>query len=258
MPALTADALASQIDQLRRQGGSDNRLVVASRDYYLVIAGQRDQPGLHIEAVTNANLTTAAALTPGRLEQLKQRGFREKQHHSNLHRKHSPGTDSELRSLVDELMTIFAKAYGVDAGDPADFDLQLGDGEPLRNPEIVRLMRALSLRRDWDARRALYSALLNATLLVPIDPDAAGDPLEVDRLGSFPVIAGFTDIDALRMWQPRGAPYRATPLAELVPRAVTKRVGSLLINPRGLVGGELYVNELESLDGALKRRASPI
>ena len=66
MPALTADALASQIDQLRRQGGSDNRLVVASRDYYLVIAGQRDNPGLHIEAVTNANLTTAAGLTPGR------------------------------------------------------------------------------------------------------------------------------------------------------------------------------------------------
>ena len=47
-------------------------------------------------------------------------------------------------------------------------------------------------------------------------------------------------------------------LAELVPRALAMRVGSLLINPRGLVGGELYLNELESLDGALKRRASPV
>ena len=46
--------------------------------------------------------------------------------------------------------------------------------------------------------------------------------------------------------------------AELVPRALAMRVGSLLINPRGLVGGELYLNELESLDGALKRRASPV
>ena len=31
-----------------------------------------------------------------------------------------------------------------------------------------------------------------------------------------------------------------------------------LINPRGMVGGELYLNELESLDDALKRRASPV
>ena len=54
----------------------------AALRYQHVIAGQRDQPGLHIEAVTNANLTTAAALTPGPHEQLKQRGFREKQHHS--------------------------------------------------------------------------------------------------------------------------------------------------------------------------------
>jgi hypothetical protein len=47
-------------------------------------------------------------------------------------------------------------------------------------------------------------------------------------------------------------------MADLVPRAVARRVGSLLINPRGLVGGELYINELESLDGALKRRASSV
>jgi hypothetical protein len=118
-------------------------------------------------------------------------------------------------------------------------------------------MRLLSEKRDWDTRRALYAALLDATLLVPIDPEADGadEPLEVDSLGKFPVIAGFTDIDALRMWNPRGAPT-APPRRDLVPRALARRVGSLLINPRGNVGGELYLNELESLDGALKRRSS--
>lgn len=260
MPALTADALASQIHQLRSQGGADNRLVVASRDYYIIISARPGDPSLHLEAVANPNLSSAAALTPGRLEQLKQRGFRERQHHHNLFRKLTLTADAELTRLVDELMTIFAKAYGVDAGEPAQFDLQLGDGEPLQNPDIIRLMRALSVRRDWDARRALYAALLDATLLVPIDPEAVttDEPLEVERLGNFPVIAGFTDIDAMRMWNPRGLPYRATPVAQLVPRALAMRVGSLLINPRGLVGGELYLNELESLDGALKRRSSVI
>lgn len=264
MPVLTAEALATHIRQLRSpspgHSGADNRLVVASRDYYIVLSARADDPVLGVEAVANQNLSSAAALTPGRLEVLKQRGFRERPHHNNLHRKLTITDDAELTRLVDDLMTIFARAYGVDPGEPAVFDLQLGDGEPLRNPDIIRLMRALSVRRDWDARRALYAALLDATLLVPIDPEAVtiDEPLEVERLGTFPVIAAFTDIDALRMWNPRGLPYRPIAVAQLVPRALAMRVGSLLINPRGLVGGELYRNELESLDGALKRRASII
>ena len=155
---------------------------------------------------------------------------------------------------------MFGKAYGVDAGSAAEFDLQLGAAETVRNPDLIKRMRTLSLKRDWDARRALYSALLSSTMLVPIDPDVVthDEPIEVDRLGKFPVIAAFTDIDSLRLWQPRGAPYRAMAVSELVPAAVTRRVGSLLINPRGIVGGELYINELESMDGALKRRASPV
>ena len=60
------------------------------------------------------------------------------------------------------------------------------------------------------------------------------------------------------MWNPRGLPVRATPVAELVPRALGLGAGSLLINPKGLVGGELYRNELESLSDALKRRTSRV
>ncbi len=258
MPALTADALVHNLQQLRGSGGADNRLVVASRDYYIVLRGQRGESTLHAEAVSNANLSTAASLTPGRLGVLARHGFLGRPNRSNLHRSAAPLDDAELRRFADELMEVFARAYGVDPGDAAEFDLQLGDGEPLKNPELIKLMRALSVRRDWDARRALYAALLDATLLVPIDPEVLthDEPIAVDQLGKFPVIAGFTDIDSLRMWQPRGAPYKAMPVAELVPPAVARRVGSLLINPRGLVGGELYINELESLDGALKRRAS--
>ncbi len=36
--------------------------------------------------------------------------------------------------------------------------------------------------------------------------------------------------------------------------AVARRVGSLLINPKGNIGGELYINELQSIDEALRRR----
>ena len=260
MPALTAEALVTHLEQLTQTGGADNRLVVASRDYYMIFHGKRGAPELVGEAVSNFYLPRPAELTPGRLGLLTARGYRERPNRNNLYRNLKVQDAAELRSYADEVMDLFARAYGVDAGEPAEFDLQLGEPEQLKNPELIRLMRLLSEKRDWDTRRALYTALLNATMLVPIDPDAVtvDEPLEVDRLGKFPVIAAFTDIGSLRLWRPRGAPYRATPMHELVPRAVTRRVGSLLINPRGNVGGELYINELESLDGALKRRASPV
>ncbi len=241
----------------------DNRLVVASRDYYMIFSGQPGDPALQVEAVSNFYLPAPAAMTPGRLGQLSQRGYRERPNRNNLYRSVTPADDATLRSFAAEVLEVFGKAYGVDEGSAAEFDLQLGAAETVRNPDLIKLMRTLSLKRDWDARRALYSALLGSTMLVPIDPDAlvndgVVEPTEVDRLGKFPVIAAFTDIDSLRLWQPRGAPYKAMAVSDLVPLAVTRRVGSLLINPKGLVGGELYINELESMDGALKRRASPV
>ena len=271
MPTLTAEALVSHLQQLRAPAAasassglapvSDNRLIVASRDYYMVFSALPDDPAVQVEAVSNFYLPTAAALTPGRLAQLSQRGYRERPNRNNLYRSVSPHNDAALHSLAAEVLEVFAKAYGVDAGSAAEFDLQLGVAEPVRNPDIIKLMRTLSLKRDWDARRALYSALLGSTMLIPIDPELLAhedviEPIEVDRLGKFPVIAAFTDIDSLRLWQPRGAPYRAIAVTELVPQAVARRVGSLLINPKGLVGGELYINELESMNDALKRRAS--
>jgi len=260
MPALTAEALVQHLEQLTQTGGADNRLVVTSRDYYMIFHGKRGAPELVGEAVSNFYLPRAAELTPGRLGQLTARGYRERPNRNNLYRSLRVQDTAELRSYADEVLELFARAYGVEAGEPAEFDLQLGEPESLRNPELIRLMRLLSEKRDWDTRRALYTALLNATMLVPTDPDAGvvDEPMEVDKLGKFPVIAAFTDIASLRLWQPRGATYRSLAVADLVPRAVTRRVGSLLINPRGMVGGELYINELESLDGALKRRNSPV
>ena len=260
MPALTPETLVQHLELLTQTGGADNRLVVASRDYYMIFHGKRGAPELVGEAVSNFYLPRPAELTPGRLGQLTARGYRERPNRNNLYRSLRVQDAAELRSYADEVMEVFARAYGVDAGEAAEFELQLGEPEPLKNPELIRLMRLLSEKRDWDTRRALYSALLGATMLVPIDPDAGvpDEPMEVDRLGKFPVIAAFTDMTSLRLWQPRGAHCRSLAIADLVPRAVTRRVGSLLINPRGMVGGELYLNELESLDGALKRRASSV
>lgn len=256
MSTLTRDNLVSSLQQLQASGGADNRLVVAAGDYYVVVHGRRGAPDLVCEAVTNFYLDGPAALTPARERVLGDRGFRERKGKNNAYREARPTGPDSLARLADDLLGLFALAYGVAEGAPATYELQLGDRDPTANPDLLRAMRMLAVRRDMDARHRVYTLVMSATFLVPTDPGAitVDEPLTVDRLGRFPVIAGFTDIDSLRLWRPTGAPFARIPGARLVPLAVARRVGSLLINPKGNVGGELYINELESIDGALRRR----
>ena len=163
MPALTADALVSHLEQLSTAGGADNRLVVASRDYYMVFHGKRGALELMGEAVSNFYLPRAAELTPGRLGQLAARGFRERPNRNNLYRTLRPQGPGDLRAFAEDIMQVFAGAYGVDAGEAAEFELQLGEPDPLRNPELLRLMRVLSEKRDWDSRRDRKSTRLNSS-----------------------------------------------------------------------------------------------
>ncbi len=259
MTALTRDILVEHLQALQHSGGTDNRLVVASRAYYVVISSARGQTELTTEAVTNAYLAREVELSPPQREQLAARGFAARRDGNNVYRQTTVTGPEQLQAFAGATLDVLAAVYGIDIGAPATLTLQLGERDPTTNPDLLRLMRRLSVQRDWDARRAVYAGLLAATMLVPTDSESdSNEPAEVDRLGKFPVIAAFTDIDALRMWQPCGAPYRAMPVPELVPWAVARRVGSLLINPRGIVGGELYINELESLEGALQRRQSRV
>lgn len=256
MSTLTRDNLVSHLQQLQATGGADNRLVVAAGDYYVVVHGRRGAPDLVCEAVTNFYLEGPATLTPARARVLGDRGFHERNGKNNAYRDAKPTSADALARLADDLLAVFALAYGVAEGQPASFDLQLGDPDPTRNPELLKAMRMLALRRDMDARHRVYTLVMNATFLVPTDPDAitVDEPLTIDRLGRFPVFAGFTDLDSLRLWRPRGAAFARIAAARLVPLAVSRRVGSLLINPKGNIGGELYINELESIEGALRRR----
>lgn len=256
MPTLTRDNLVQALQQLSAGGGADNRLVIASGAHFVVVHGRRGAPELVVEAATNVYLQGPAQLTPARERALGDRGYRERSGKNNVYRDVKASGLDALARLADDLVALFATVYGVSEGDPAEFDLQLGELETTRNPDLLRAMKALAIRRDMDARHRVYVAVMNGTFLVPTDPAAptADEPATVDRLGAFPVIAGFTDIDSLRLWQPKGWPFVTMSGARLVPLAVSRRVGSLLINPRGNVGGELYINELESIEGALRRR----
>jgi hypothetical protein len=111
-------------------------------------------------------------------------------------------------------------------------------------------MRQMAKKRDHRYRVALYRALLDSTLLLLVDPDKDGAPKAVDQLMSFDVYACFTSWDALRRHEPRGATYEAIRGRHLFGKLLEHPVGSLLIDRRSVIGGELYRNELETLAGA--------
>jgi hypothetical protein len=100
----------------------------------------------------------------------------------------------------------------------------------------------------------MYTELLNATFLVPLDPalddDAEGSEAFVDfeaHSSGRPTLGAFTDWTSLRFWQPRGHAYWPIHGSALFEMALDRNPISMRINPDGDVGGELYAHEVEML-----------
>lgn len=131
---------------------------------------------------------------------------------------------------------------------------------PPANPGLVAAMRAAAERQDDATRKALYAAIANAQLLVPIAPstqrlDAADQQprsFGADRDG-LPSWGAFTDWDALRQWAPGGHPFGAVHGAEFLAHVHDRGRCTVRINPDGVVGGELYPAEVQMMVEAVRR-----
>ena len=71
---------------------------------------------------------------------------------------------------------------------------------------------------------------------------------------SFSIYAVFTSDKSLRTYDPRGLPFRIITGRLLFPLLQKRKAGSLLINPNGDFGGELYKHEIDSICDAMNRK----
>ena len=85
--------------------------------------------------------------------------------------------------------------------------------------------------------------------MVPMSGDA---PKVAGDLSGWDSYAAFTDAEHLQLWSARPTDYRIIKGRALFPLLMSLRTGSLLINPGGLVGGELYRNEVEAIASAVQ------
>ncbi len=72
-------------------------------------------------------------------------------------------------------------------------------------------------------------------------------PLICDFISGYQSIAIFSDYQQLKQFEPRGLPYLKVTGSLLIYYFLKKKYASLLINPRGDVGGELYANEIQAI-----------
>jgi len=244
---------------LLSEGGDYNRLLLSRGDVYLHFVGARGETDLACEAVSNRYLPTAAKMTPEREALLEQRGFSSQRKRRNPVRKITLGGDTTPESIADEAFELLALAYGVGDDEPLTMELHLGDADRTANVPLLRSMKKLARLRDMPSRQSVYSGLLESTLLLLLDPSAAPEDKEphiVERLQGFPVYAVFSDWNALRLWEPRGWPYTLISGTQLLPMAADRKIGSLMINPKGDIGGELLMNEIAALAAAARRRTN--
>lgn len=159
--------------------------------------------------------------------------------------------------LRDRLQDAFEALGAPDVG--VRFELMIDAEAPPDNPRLVEAMRAVARSGDVPTRQALYAALVNATLLIPVDPgslDAPPEqqqPLVLDEVGGRPVYAAFSDAGSLRSWRHAGHPWAGVDGAEFFAHAERAGVGAVRINPGGKVGGELYPNEVEAITEGVRR-----
>lgn len=240
---------AHDLRRLVREGGDANRLVLETARGYLVVHGERGAETLAVEVSAGRQLPDDARLSPEAHQTLHDAGFRRRSAADNYLREGVPvdAAEAEVPRILELL----------DPGGASTRALHLGHREPTENPTLLRAMERLSRVRDMQARRQVYMALLYADLLLALDaPPNEDAELSLHRagtLGKGEVVAAFTDWESLRRYEPRGLHYAVLSGMELFPRLAERRVASLLINPRGHVGGELYRNEILSIsDGAAR------
>ena len=122
-------------------------------------------------------------------------------------------------------------------------------------------MTHMSKERSSRARQKLYWAFVRAELLFAIERKSSEDkqptPFSFSELTGYKSAAVFTDIESMRLYDPRGLKYIKMNGREIARLLVERRQDSLLINPRGRCGGEFYRPELESIDEAMKRYDPP-
>jgi hypothetical protein len=254
--ALPRDRLLGALERLIQSRAPEARLVAQAGPVYLIWISTPEGAELVQECVSSTALPPAFKLSSERGKILRDLGFAKRSGRRNWKRHHGREASARER-VVDETLDIFERVYGVT--EPLVLTLSEDEDEHPQNPDLVAAMRKVAKGWDEAVRRAMYTEMLNATFLMPLDPnlgeDAEGSEAFLDfetHESGRPTLGVFTDWASLRLWEPRGHGYWAIHGSQLFEMVLERNPVTLRINPNGDVGGELYAHEVEMLVRAVR------
>ena len=202
------------------------------------------------EIAGNTYLPKESLLTQEQEELIKQHGYTKRRGDRTIGKIIPISTAEERISILSELSTLFSELYQ-ESFETASATLHTDILSGITNSSFTKTMRTLSQKRTHELRLEVYRMFINATFMLAINDD--GTPREVDTLAKLPCFAVFTDDKSLRCWDPRGTLWKKMYGFEVINAIMKHNPGSLIINPRGNISGELYKNELQTLANATKR-----
>ena len=251
---MTPQQLGDALARLVQTGGDDNRLVVQSGHAWLVYSGAAGGAEVRCEAAPSALLAKEQRPSAGDVHLLRRAGFASSRDRRGLTRTYALGGSGGPHhpvKVADDAFEILRSVYGCDLdAHPVAVRAAEGDRDDTENPALLDAIRRLAREREDAVRQRMYRQMTRATFLVPLADD--GTPLVFGELMRFPVFGAFTDVAAMDWWDARPRAVERLHGRALFPRMAKTGLGSLLINPSGKVGGELYRNEVEMLASALR------
>jgi hypothetical protein len=253
----TPDEIHAQLRALAESVARESRLEVTAGPIYVLASITGRERHVRCEVVSSAYLPRERKLDSDGGSRLRALGYAKGKGQRNWTKRIGTSA-SELERFAEEVMDVFTNVY---ACPPADLRTRLvhDDTEHPENPELLEAMTALAADNGSErARHRMYNAMLNATFLVPLSPEAdasadAGEEFLVfEQLDGRPVYGVFTDWTSLQLWEPRTWPYVPIHGSDLFQIAHELPLAMLQINPRGYTGGQLYAHEVETLARAVQ------
>lgn len=226
------------------------RLVIQNNIGWVVLQSYARPHQALCEIAGNTYLPKENILNKDQEKVLSQSGYTKRRGDRSIGKIIPISTPEERENIYKELAALFPKLYQ-ESFEEGVSTLQTEILSGVNNPIFTKKMRELSQKRTHNLRLDIYRMFINATFLLAINED--GSPREVEKLASLPCFAVFTDDKSIRCWDPRGVLWKKLYGFEVIESIMKYDPGSLMINPRGNISGELYKNELQTLSRAIQK-----
>lgn len=269
--------LSDLLETAYRTGGDHNRIILQGDRGYLALSSSCGES--EAELILAAGRSLTQSLTEEEAQKLYDQGFRRKSAAHPFVRTVNMGDQASREALVQEILN-FAHPLYLSHWREGNIESRLGDRPELQSGRLVESMRKLSKLRDMSSRQKMYWSVIRTEVLLALN-EAPPKSLAKERgrtqwvesgltdvesisssirprsfkdLTGYQSAAIFSDIESFEHIDPRGIYWVQIPGRLAISLTLAWGWDSLLINPHGKIGGELYRNELSSIVEGLKQQ----